>query len=376
MEGGFYTYILLELILEEGAKMTENKGMDKSVFMRGRGLDDAQVAEAREKYGSNTLNVRKSKSFLRRFFENLGDPVIRILLVALCVNLFFVFKGGDIAETVGIAISVFLAAFISALSESGGENAFRRLSRECADGVCRVRRNGRITTVPIDEIVVGDIVLVSAGERIPADGYIISGGVSVDQSAITGESKEKEKKPSSGLDRSPSSPSALLRGCPVLSGEGVMQVFAVGDNSFLGKISIEVQTETRESPLKLRLTRLARQISRLGYLASVLVALAFLFNCFVIDSGFEWQLVLMKLRDIPYLLEKLLHAFMLGLTIIVVAVPDGAPRLGCSILTPSLYHIFRHLSIFFVKIFSKNRKKIQKTIFFGEFLGGFWVKAH
>ena len=102
-----------------------------------------------------------------------------------------------------------------------------------------------------------------------------------------------------------------------------MEVFAVGDESFLGKISIEVQTDTRESPLRIRLTKLAKQISRLGYIAAVLVALAFLFNCFVIDSGFEWALVRSKLSDISYLLEKLLHAFMLGLTVVVVAVPDG-----------------------------------------------------
>ncbi len=288
-----------------------------------RGLDDVQVEQSRARNGTNALRVGGGKSFLRRFFENLGDPVIRILLAALGVNLIFVFKGGDIAETVGIAVSVFLAAFISALSESGGENAFRRLAGECVQAEYRVRRNGRTVTVPIDDIVVGDIVTVGAGEKIPADGYIVGGCVTVDQSAITGESKEIEKKPTAGSDRSPSSKGTLLRGCPVLSGEGEMVIFAVGDKSFLGKISAELQTDTRESPLKIRLTKLAKQISRLGYLAAFLVAFAFLFNCFVIDSGFEKAIVLLKLTDVKYLTEKLLHAFMLGLTVIVVAVPEG-----------------------------------------------------
>lgn len=300
--------------------MTETKNARR---VSARGLNDEQVAESRARYGTNALQVRKSKSFIRRFFENLGDPVIRILLVALGVNLIFVFKGGDIAETLGIAISVFLAAFISALSESGGETAFRRLSRECSESEYRVRRNGRIVRISIEDIVVGDTVIIGAGEKIPADGYIVSGELSVDQSAITGESKEITKKPTAGNDRSPSSKGTLLRGCPVLSGEGEMCVFAVGDESFLGKISIEVQTDTRESPLKIRLSKLAKQISRLGYLAAVLVALAYLFNCFIIDSGFEWLLVLSKISDVAYLLEKLLHAFMLGLTVIVVAVPEG-----------------------------------------------------
>ncbi|MBE6706494.1 MAG: hypothetical protein E7577_02500 [Ruminococcaceae bacterium] len=298
--------------------MAEQKGRTRRV-----GLTDSEVLKSRETHGANVLKTRKKKSFARRFFENLGDPVIRILLVALCVNLFFVFKGGDIAETVGIAISVFLAAFISALSEHGGENAFRRLSNECQNQKYRAVRNGALTPVPIEELVVGDIVLIEAGEKAPADGYVISGKISVDQSAITGESRETTKEPTQKREPSPSSRGTLLRGCTVLSGEAEMEVFAVGDESFLGKISIEVQTDTRESPLKIRLARLAKQISRLGYLAAALVALAFLFNCFVIDSGFAWELVRSKLTDVTYLLQKLLHAFMLGLTVVVVAVPDG-----------------------------------------------------
>ena len=102
-----------------------------------------------------------------------------------------------------------------------------------------------------------------------------------------------------------------------------MEVFAVGDATFLGQISREVQLQTRESPLKLRLAKLAKQISHLGYGAALLVAVAYLFNVFLLDSGFHAPLILMKLRDVPYLLNHLLHAFMLGLTVVVVAVPDG-----------------------------------------------------
>ena len=287
------------------------------------GLSDLQVEESRKQNGSNVLKIKKPKSFFRYFLENLNDPVIRILLVALGVNLIFVFKGGDIAETVGIAVSVFLAAFISALSEHGGENAFRRLSGECNKQKYRVRRNGEITEIPIEDIVVGDRVLIGAGDKLPADGYIIKGRLTVDQSAITGESKEISKAPSAERVPSPHGSSTVLRGCTVLSGDAEMEIFAVGDSSFLGKISIEVQTDTRESPLKLRLSKLAKQISFLGYIAALLVALAFLFNTLIINSGFNGELIMLKLTDVPFLLEKLLHAFMLGLTVIVVAVPDG-----------------------------------------------------
>ena len=226
-------------------------------------------------------------------------------------------------ETVGIGVSVFLATLISTLSERGSEAAFRRLSEECDRASVRVRRDGRIVEVPMEELVVGDVVLLGAGEQIPADGYVIVGSLGVDQSSMTGENIEIKKSPSRDREKSPHGKSAVLRGCPILSGEGEIEVFAVGDATFLGQISREVQIETRESPLKLRLTKLARQISCLGYAAAILVAFADLFNTFVIDSGFEGLLIWQKMTSASYLAEHLLHAFMLGLTVIVVAVPDG-----------------------------------------------------
>ncbi|MBE6577893.1 MAG: calcium-translocating P-type ATPase, PMCA-type [Ruminococcaceae bacterium] len=313
----------------------------KEKVRQARGLSSAEVAASREKHGANVLLTHASKSFLRRFFENLGDPIIRILLVALAVNLVFVFRGGDLAETIGIGVSVFLAAFISALSESGGENAFKKLSAVSERQEYRVRRDGGISRVSIEDIVVGDVVLVGAGERIPADGYLLSGRLSVDQSAITGEDREVEKCDSGEKKPLPEAKGTVLRGCPVLSGEAQIEIFAVGEASFLGKISAEVQTDTRESPLKLRLSRLAKQISRLGYVAAALVALAYLVNSFVIDSGFEWQLTLSKLCDVEYLLHELLHAFMLGLTILVVAVPEGLPLMISVVLSSNVRRMVR-----------------------------------
>ena len=305
------------------------------------GLSTSEAEISRREHGANVLSGKKTKTFIRRFFENLGDPVIRILLGALAVNLIFVFRGGDLFETIGIGVSVFLAAFISALSESGGESAFRRLSGECQKQNVRVWRDGVLCSLPIEEIVVGDRVVIGAGERIPADCYAIEGAVSVDQSAITGESKEIKKSPAASRRPSPDERNTLLRGCPVLTGKCLGEVFAVGDSSFLGRISLEVQTDTRESPLKLRLARLARQISRLGTVAAVLISIAYLFNTFVMDSGFELSLVLMKLTDVPFLAEKLLHAFMLGLTILVVAVPEGLPMMIAVVLSSNIKRMVR-----------------------------------
>ena len=307
-----------------------------TAFEKRMGLTAAEVAESRRQHGENSLTRAKRKSFIRHFFGNMKDPVIRILLCALCVNLIFVFKDGDIAETVGIAISVFLATFISTLSERGSEAAFQRLSSECDKESFRVRREGKICQIPISDIVVGDIVLLEAGEQIPADGYLIDGALGVDQSPMTGESREVDKYPSSDTGKTPHSPSALFRGCLILSGRGEARVFAVGDSTMLGQISGEISMETRESPLKLRLAKLAKQISHLGYLAAFLVAAAYLFNSFIIDSGFVGGVIMMKLTDLAYLGEHLLHAFMLGLTVIVVAVPEGLPMMIAVVLSANI----------------------------------------
>ncbi len=318
---------------------TERKVLNK--LNKERGLTFEEAVRSREKNGANVLSKTKGKSFLRHFFENLGDPVIRILLCALIVNLFFVFQGGDIIETIGIAVSVFLATFISTVSERGSEAAFRRLSEDASASSFRVLRDGRICELPISDIVVGDVVLIGAGEQIPADAFVISGELSVDQSAMTGENREVKKRKSGDTSKSPDSQSAVFRGSVVLSGQGEICVFSVGDATFLGQISREVQTDTRESPLKLRLTKLAKQISILGYIAAMLVGVAYIFNVFFIDSGFNMQLVAMKFSDIPYLLQNLLHAFMLALTVVVVAVPEGLPMMIAVVLSANIRRMVR-----------------------------------
>ncbi len=305
------------------------------------GLSEKEAERSRVAHGDNTLSAKKTKSFARRFISNLGDPVIKILLVALAVNLIFVFRGGDIFETVGIAVSVFLAAFISTLSESGSEAAFKRLSEECARSSFRVERDGKIKSIAIEDIVVGDLVTLGAGEQIAADGYIVSGSIRTDQSAMTGESREISKYPSDDLSDSPDSPSFVFRGCTVISGEAQMKVARVGDNTFLGKISGEVQSDTRESPLKIRLSKLAKQISFLGYVAAFLVAAADIINTLVIDSAFDMALISLKLHDAAYLAEHLLHAFMLALTVIVVAVPEGLPMMIAVVLSANIKRMIK-----------------------------------
>lgn len=310
-----------------------------------KGLDKVSIAASRKKYGSNKLNKQKSKSFFHQFLQNLGDPVIKVLLLALIINIIFTFRHIDLIETGGIALAVFTATMISTLSEYNSQSAFKRLNEE-EKPTATVKRNGRIETVPTEDLVVGDTVILTAGEKIPADGILISGNMFVDQSAMTGENAEVQKTPlllerspikvengdfvfenPLGKDFSPSSSSSLFRGCLVSSGEGEMTVCAVGDNSFLGEIFSEVQLDTRESPLKIRLAKLAKQISFLGYTAALLVALASLFSSLILQSDFSREVIMSKLTDPSYIFPELIHAFTLGLTVVIMAVPEGTALL-------------------------------------------------
>ena len=243
-------------------------------------LTPDEVERSRALHGENLLPRAKRKSFWRKFLSNMGDPVIKILLVALAVNIIFTFKDSNPIESIGIAVSIFLATFISTLSEQGSEKAFEKLDAESRNEKCRVRRidggSGRaqVVELPFSKVVVGDRVILSAGDKIAADGVLRFGRIGVDQSGLNGESREAEKHAGENFVADLSSPSSVFGGCTVLSGEGEMEVVRVGKESFLGGISEEIQTETRQSPLKIRLSKLARQISIFGYVAAAFCAVA------------------------------------------------------------------------------------------------------
>ncbi len=313
--------------------MAEKQQKADKVF---KGLTDTEVVCSRKKHGANILTKQKGKSFLRQFISNLNDPVIRILLAALAVNLLLLFKHSDWVESAGIAAAVFLAALISTLSEYSSARAFASLSQSADNAEFRVRRGGKICSVPKSMLVVGDILLLSAGEEIPADGFLLSGELRTDQSAMTGESREVKKLPCSDRRAEPNAKNALFRGSTVTHGEGIMEITAVGDRTALGEISQEIQQDVRESPLKVRLSKLARQISILGYIAAALVAFAYLFNVLVLDSGMRWDVIEYRLSNPSYVFSQLFHAFTLGLTVIVVAVPEGLPMMIAVVLSSNV----------------------------------------
>lgn len=143
--------------------------MKEQILPRGvaAGLTDEQVLASRRLHGANTLTKRKRKGFFRQYLSSFGDPIIKILLVALAINVIFLFRNSDWMESAGIAVAVFLATFVSTLSQYGSESAFIELQRASANIECRVRRAGGVRSLPVGELVVGDIVLLEAGEKIP-----------------------------------------------------------------------------------------------------------------------------------------------------------------------------------------------------------------
>ena len=275
-------------------RMPEEQFIAISDHKNHAGLTDKAVLDSRREHGSNALTRRKRRGFLRQFAASFGDPIIKILLAALFVNVIFMFRDADIYETLGIALAVLLATFVSTLSEYGSESAFDKLQEESEQIQCRVLRGERLCEVAVNDVVVGDLVFLQAGERVPADGIVTQGRLTADQSALNGETEEVPKTPLDPSTRQhtddaeePSflAKDKLFRGSIVCSGEGVMLVTKVGDATFYGRLAFEIQEDGVPSPLKERLSVLAATICRIGYACALIVTLATLFNSIVIGNN-------------------------------------------------------------------------------------------
>lgn len=300
--------------------------------MQVHGLTDEQVRLSREAHGTNRMSEQKGEGFFKKLLGNFGDPMIRILCVALGINFVFAILGeSEWYEAVGIAIAVVLAVLVSTFSEHRNETAFQRLQDEASKILCKVYRNGQLIELPIDDIVVGDRVLLQLGDKVSADGLLRQGELQVDQSVLNGESEEAEKVPLEGEPEPEGAtidflhPHRLFRGCVVCGGNGVMEVTKVGDESLYGKLAGELQAEDRDSPLKVKLKGLAKKISLFGYCGGLLIALAFLFQTIVVHNGFDPSLMAAYFSDHMNFFGDALQALMLAVIIIVMAVPEGLP---------------------------------------------------
>lgn len=298
------------------------------------GLTDEEVTASRQKHGENKLGTYKKRGFIKSFFSNLNDPIIKVLIVALFLNIIFMFPKINWLESFGIGASILLSTLVSTVSEYSSENAFEKLRQKSENDSVSVKRAEGVSKIPQEELVVGDIVFLEAGMGVPADCALYSGAISVDESSLTGESCEIEKSEQEGKNE-------VLKGSLVTSGYAEAIVTRVGASTYYGKVACELGRETRPSPLKMRLSHLAKSISRLGYLLAIITALAYLFNVFVIDSHFVFSYTLSKLSDYKFVISKLLGALSLAISITVVAVPEGLPMMITVVLSSNMKKMAR-----------------------------------
>lgn len=271
------------------------------------GLSDDEVIKNRKLYGSNEIKKDNSNSLIKIIISSFGDPIIRILLIALAVKTFFFLQNFDWFETIGILITIAMASFISSISEYGSEKAFNILLEDSLKLKCLCLRNGLKREINIGELVKDDIVFLESGDRVPADGSLIEGKIGVDESSLNGETRERKVFYGDNL----------LKGAVVLSGKGVMHVSAVGVNTFYGKLTEELKDKDPESPLKKRLLGLAKIISVIGYIGAFLIFISYLFL-----NGLN--------------IENVIYALTLSVTIIIVCVPEGLPMMVTLVLSSNM----------------------------------------
>ncbi len=305
-----------------------------------KGLSNEEVELNRKKYGTNSITNVKSKGFFRLLLESLGDPIIKILLVALAVKVVFLFQDSNYFETLGILIAIFLASFISTISEYGSEAAFRRLGEESAKILVKVLRNGKVIEIPLEEVVKNDIIVLQSGDRIPADGYLLKGELRVDESSLNGETKEAKKYPPLNPNNLQDQ-NKLYRGSVVYNGDAYMLVTEVGDKTLYGALAKELGESAPISPLKLRLQGLAKFISKIGYCGAALVTISYLFSVIVIDNNFNPELIMNTITDFHVMANHLIYALTLSVTIIVVAVPEGLPMMITLVLSSNMKRMLK-----------------------------------
>ena len=292
------------------------------------GLNNEEVIASRKKYGTNAITSKKKNSFFKLFMETLADPIIKILLIALAIKTIFLFHDFDWFETIGIVVAILVASLISSISEYGSESAFERLQEESSKINCKVKRNNKVSEIPIDDVVVDDIVILQSGDKVPADGIIVSGEIDVDESSLNGEAIEVNKNPKIN--------NKLYRGTVVYSKEALMQVKEIGDNTYYGKMTQELQEKTQDSPLKIRLRKLASTISIIGYISAALVSFSYLFSEIVVQNNFILSDIITTVTNIPLMFKYILYALTLSVTIIVVAVPEGLPMMITLVLSSNM----------------------------------------
>lgn len=306
-----------------------------------QGLTEEEVKKSLEENGSNKITEQKGETILEKALNNLKDPIVTLLCIMCVVSLGLAYFGYvNIATPIGILIAILLATFVSTFSEVKSDNVFKAL-KASEQLMIKVYRDNQVQEINIDDIVVGDLVIIQSGDVIPADGYIYSGKIRVDQSSINGESEDALKiAVTSETDtdelvklKDISHAHLVYRGTVVTDNEAIMKVTRVGDKTVYGEIGLAVQQDNDiETPLKLKLGKLAKQISLMGYIGALLIAIVIIGRAFLIEQ--------VASQGTGAIIASLINAASMALSIIVMAVPEGLPLLISLVCTLNMRKMY------------------------------------
>ena len=282
------------------------------------GLSDEQVKQSREQHGRNVLTPPQRTSLWKLYLDKYRDPIIQILLVAAFVSLILAFIEKNFMETIGIFVAVFLATTVGFYFERDAAKKFNLLTALSEEQPVKVRRNGKVMEIPRHDVVVGDVVLVEVGDEVPADGeLILCNDLQINESALTGEPVAEKSLEGGGDGAYPRN--VILRSTMVMNGRGEYVVTAVGDATEIGKVAKKSTEQTSvETPLHMQLDKLAKMISKVGSVVSVAAFFIFLIHDILTNPAWGG-------KDYFYMAEIVLNYFMMAVTLIVMAVPEGLP---------------------------------------------------
>ena len=282
------------------------------------GLTDEQVKQSREQHGKNVLTPPQRTSLWKLYLDKYRDPIIQILLVAAFVSLILAFIEKNFLETIGIFVAVFLATTVGFYFERDAAKKFNLLTALSEEQPVKVRRNGKVMEIPRHDVVVGDVVLVEVGDEVPADGeLIVCNDLQINESTLTGEPVTEKSLEGGGDGAYPRN--VILRSTMVMNGRGEFVVTAVGDATEIGKVAKKSTEQTSvETPLHMQLDKLAKMISKVGSVVSVAAFFIFLIHDILTNPAWGG-------KDYFYMAEIVLKYFMMAVTLIVMAVPEGLP---------------------------------------------------
>ena len=282
------------------------------------GLTDEQVKQSREQHGKNVLTPPQRTSLWKLYLDKYRDPIIQILLVAAFVSLILAFIEKNFMETIGIFVAVFLATTVGFYFERDAAKKFNLLTALSEEQPVKVRRNGKVMEIPRHDVVVGDVVLVEVGDEVPADGeLIVCNDLQMNESTLTGEPVTEKSLEGGGDGAYPRN--VILRSTMVMNGRGEFVVTAVGDATEIGKVAKKSTEQTSvETPLHMQLDKLAKMISKVGSVVSVAAFFIFLIHDILTNPAWGG-------KDYFYMAEIVLNYFMMAVTLIVMAVPEGLP---------------------------------------------------